>query len=111
MVIIKICLTISMACLMKVQMIAGTLEFSSKDQSGFIEEDLISEVTGQRMRRSRWVERESFRMELGLYFIRGSSGELMYEDHFTEESALDGKGNDVAIESLDIVHEGMVRVS
>jgi hypothetical protein len=86
--------------------LAGTLEFSSKDQSGFIEEDLISEVTGQRMRRSRWIERESFQMELGLYFFRGSSGELLYEDHFTEETAFDGKGND----PLSALHQLVDRI-
>ena len=74
--------------------LAGTLEFSSTDQSGFVQEDLISEMTQQRVRRQRWVERESFRMELALYFFRGSSGDLMYEDHFIEEAAFDGKGND-----------------
>ncbi|HET9480185.1 MAG TPA: hypothetical protein VFP98_00380, partial [Candidatus Polarisedimenticolia bacterium] len=64
-------------------LIGGTLEFSSRDQSGFVQEDVISELTGHRTRRSRWAEREAFGMELGLYFFRGSSGELVYEDHFT----------------------------
>ena len=74
--------------------VGGTVDFSSRDQSGFMQEDVISELTGQRMRRSRWVERESFKLDLGLYFFRGSSGELLYEDHFTEEAAFDGKSND-----------------
>lgn len=86
--------------------LAGTLEFSSTDQSGFVQEDLISELTLQRVRRQRWVERESFRMELGLYFFRGSSGDLMYEDHFTEEAAFDGKGND----PLSALHQLIDRI-
>ena len=87
--------------------IAGTLDFSSRDQSGFVQEDYISELTGQRVRRTRWVERESFRMELGLYLFRGSSGDLIYEDHFTEELALDGKGAD----ALSVLHQLVERVS
>jgi len=74
--------------------VGGTVDFSSHDESGFMQEDVISELTGQRMRRSRWVERESFKLEMGLYFFRGSSGELLYEDHFTEGAAFDGKSND-----------------
>ena len=86
--------------------VAGTLDFTSKDQSGFVQEDFISELTGQRVRRSRWIERESFKMDLGLYVFRGSSGDLIYEDHFTEEMALDGKGND----GLSALHQLIERV-
>src|SRR4029453_12957787 len=67
--------------------IGGSLEFTSRDQSGFVQEDYISEITGQRVRRTRWIEREAFKMDLGLYFFRGSSGDLLFEDHFTEEMA------------------------
>jgi len=87
--------------------VGGTIDFSSRDQSGFVQEDITSELTGQRIRRSRWVERESFKMEMGLYFFRGSSGELVYEDHFTEEAAFDGKAND----DLTVLHQLLQRVS
>ncbi len=87
--------------------VGGTLEFTSRDQSGFLQEDVISEVTGQRLRRSRWVERESFHMDLGVYFFRGATGELLYEDHFTEETVFGGKSND----DLSILHELIERVS
>ena len=86
--------------------VAGTLDFTSRDQSGFVQEDFISELTGQRVRRTRWIERESFKMDLGLYLFRGSSGDLLYEDHFTEEMALDGKGAD----GLSVLHQLVERV-
>lgn len=35
--------------------VAGTLDFTSRDQSGFVQEDFISELTGQRVRRTRWI--------------------------------------------------------
>ena len=86
--------------------VGGTLEFTSRDQSGFLQEDVISQATGQRLRRSRWVERESFHMVLGIYFFRGSTGELIYEDHFTEEMVFGGKSND----DLSILHALIDRV-
>ncbi len=87
--------------------VGGTLRFESTDQSGFVEQDVISQLTGQRLRQSRWAEREGFTMDLGLYFFRGSSGELLYEDHFTEETVYDGKSND----DLSILFQLMDRVS
>lgn len=87
--------------------LAGTLDFTTRDQSGFVQEDVISPLTGQRQRRQGWVEREGFRMELGVYLFRGASGELIYEDHFTEEAAFDGKGND----ALTVLHQLFDRVS
>lgn len=93
--------------------LGGSLEFTSRDQSGFVQEDYISEITGQRVRRTRWIEREAFKMDLGLYFFRGSSGDLLFEDHFTEEMALDGKANDqlsVLHELLERVHDGILSI-
>jgi len=87
--------------------VGGTVEFDSRDQSGFVQEDVTSELTGQRLRRSRWLERESFKMEMGLYFFRGSTGELIYEDHYTEEAAFDGKSSD----DLSVLHQLLQRVS
>lgn len=87
-------------------LIGGTVEYSAHDISGFVQEDVISPMTGQRMRRSRWAERESFKLDLGLYYFRGSSGELLYEDHFSEELAFDGKAND----DLTVLHQIMERL-
>ncbi len=87
--------------------LGGTLDFSARDQSGFLQEDLVSETTGQRVRRSRWVEREGFKMELALCFFRGDSGELIYEDRFTEELAFEGRAND----PLSVMHQLLGRAS
>ena len=87
--------------------VAGTVDFTASDQSGFVQEDVISELTGQRLRRSRWVERESFKLDLGLFFVRGASGDLLYEDHFVEEMMFDGKLND----DLTVLHQVFDRVS
>jgi len=74
--------------------IGGTVDYASRDESGFSEQDLVSPSTLQRSRQTVWVEREGFRLELGLYFFRGTSGRLVFEDHFTEEMIFRGKEND-----------------
>lgn len=86
--------------------LGGTFDFSQRDESGFVQEDIISELTGQRYRRSRWVEREAFGMEMGLYMFRGLSGDLVFEDHFTEGNTFPGKGTD----PLSVLHDLMDRV-
>jgi len=87
--------------------VAGTLEFNSRDESGFVEQDVVSPLTGQRYRRSVWADREAFHMDLGVYFFRGSTGELVYEDHYTEENVFAGKAND----DLTVLHQLLERVS
>lgn len=74
--------------------VAGALNFERTDKSGFVQEDIISPVTGQRIRRTRYAEREGFKLDLTLYFFKGATGELLYESHLTEEAIFDGRGND-----------------
>ena len=74
--------------------IAGKVSFEIADRSGYVQVDEISPVTGQRVRRTRFVDREGFNLALRLFFIRGSTGALLYEDQFTGENTLPGKGND-----------------
>ncbi len=74
--------------------IAGTLEFERDDKSGFIQEDVISPYTGQRLRRTRYAEREGFNMTSRLYYFKGETGELLYEQRLSEEAVFDGTGHD-----------------
>jgi len=74
--------------------IAGVLNFDRTDKSGFMQEDIISPVTGQRYRRTRYAEREGFNFSVTLYFFKGENGELLYEQHLTEEAVYDGRGTD-----------------
>lgn len=74
--------------------IAGTLEFERTDKSGFVQEDIISPYTGQRLRRTRYMEREGFEMSSRLYYFKGETGELLYEQRLSEEAAFDGLGHD-----------------
>ena len=74
--------------------IAGKIGFEVEDRSGFVQRDVISPLTGQRIRRTRFVDREAFILELNLFFVRGSTGRLLYEDHFTGEEVFTGLSND-----------------
>ena len=51
-------------------------------------------MTGQRVRRTRYVERENFTLGLSLFFLAGATGRLLYEDQFTGENTLPGHGTD-----------------
>jgi hypothetical protein len=75
-------------------LIAGKVSFESQDRSGFVTQDEISPVTGQRVRRSRFVDREGFSLGLNLFFMDGVTGRLLYEDQFTGENTMTGHGTD-----------------
>ncbi len=74
--------------------ISGKASFESADRSGYVTQDEISPVTGQRVRRTRFVEREGFTLGLNLFFMDGATGRLLYEDQFTGENTLRGHETD-----------------
>jgi hypothetical protein len=74
--------------------ISGIIKFESFDRSGYVQEDYVSPVTGERKRRTRFAEREGFTLGLDLYFFKGESGELVYEDSFSEDSIQEGSSAD-----------------
>jgi hypothetical protein len=74
--------------------LTSSLKYEITDRSSFVTEDVISPITGQRVRRTRYADREGFAMEYHVYFLRGRDGALLYDDTFSEDTTLDGKGND-----------------
>lgn len=74
--------------------ISGRAAFQTSDRSGFVEVDEISPQTGQRIRRTRYVDREAFSLGFSLFFIRGRTGRLAFEDEFTGERTITGGGGD-----------------
>ena len=74
--------------------VSGKASYESADRSGFVTQDEISPITGQRVRRTRYVEREWYMLGLSLFFLDGSTGRLLYEDQFTGENTLPGHGTD-----------------
>jgi hypothetical protein len=74
--------------------VSGEAGFKTADRSGYVSVDEISPMTGQRVRRTRFVTREAFLLDLHLFFLKGDTGELLYEDHFSGEHTYDGSGFD-----------------
>ena len=74
--------------------LAGAVGFDRHDKSGFVNEDVISPVTGQRIRRTRYAEREEFSLVVTLYFFHGGTGELLHEERLTEDAMYEGRAND-----------------
>jgi hypothetical protein len=74
--------------------LSGEVLFDIENRSGFVAEDYISPVTGQRIRRTRYAEQEAFKLGLQLFFFLGETGELAYRDRFGEEALIEGDGVD-----------------
>ncbi|MEE9227158.1 MAG: hypothetical protein V3U66_05435 [Acidobacteriota bacterium] len=74
--------------------ISGGVVFDVFDRSAFVEETTISPTTGQRIRTTRFRERESYSLGLNLFFVRGVTGAPIYENLFSEELLLDGTTSD-----------------
>jgi len=74
--------------------LTGSVRYEITDRSSFVTEDVISPITGQRIRRTRFADREGFEMVFHVYFLRGRDGALLYDDEFSEDTTVDGKGND-----------------
>lgn len=82
--------------------IAGETSYRTSDRSGYEQVDAISPVTGQRVRRTVFVQREAFTLDLRLFFLRGTTGELLHEDHFNADETQAGMGYDRLAALLDL---------
>jgi len=74
--------------------VSGRAVFTTADRSAFVTEDIISPVTGQKIRRTRFAEREEYALEANLWFFKGANGAFLYEDTFHDRQVYEGKSND-----------------
>jgi len=74
--------------------VTGAMLYSKRDASGFQDVDYVSESTGQRIRRSQFVEQEEFTFELDVLYFRGASGELLFRDRLRRQAVFRGMAND-----------------
>ena len=74
--------------------VSGRCVFTTADRSAFVTEDVISPVTGQKVRRTRFAEREEYALEANLWFFKGANGAFLYEDTFRDRQVYEGKSND-----------------
>ena len=72
----------------------GVVNYSREDVSGFEDVDYVSRQTGQKIRQTQFVEREQFDYELEVFFMNGSTGELLYRDRLRRSLMFRGQMND-----------------
>jgi hypothetical protein len=74
--------------------VSGAVAYDRRDASGFQDVDRVSPVTGQRVRRTEFVEQEEFTFELDLFFIDGATGQLLLRDRLRRSAIFRGQQND-----------------
>lgn len=73
--------------------VSGVLHYGRQDASGFKDVDVVSPLTGQKVRRAQFVEQERFLFEVEVFFF-GSTGELRFRDRFQRAAVYQGRAND-----------------
>lgn len=74
--------------------ISGAVIYGREDISGFEDVDYVSSNTGQKVRQTRFVERERFEYSLDIFFMDGRSGELLHRDRLSRSLLFRGQLND-----------------
>jgi hypothetical protein len=74
--------------------VAGIVAYDRRDHSGFRDVDRINPVTGQKSRRTEFVEQEQFGFDMDILFVDGRSGELLFHDRLRRSSVYQGSQND-----------------
>jgi len=74
--------------------VSGLLFYDREDASTFMDVDVISNVTGQKVRESRFVEQEQFTFLLDVFFIDGATGSLRFRDRLQRGMIFPGLQND-----------------
>jgi len=74
--------------------VSGVVKYDQEDISSFQDVDIISESTGQKVRRTQFVEQEQFRYELEIFFIDGVTGALLFRDRMERSVIFRGLTND-----------------
>ncbi len=82
--------------------VSGVLHYSRQDASGFQDVDVVSGVTGQKVRQTRFVEQERFVFDVEVFFFAGAGGELLFRDRFQRGAVYQGRANDPVTAFYDL---------
>lgn len=82
--------------------VSGVLTYERRDTSGFQTVDLTSPSTGQKVRRTQWVEQEQFVYELDIFFMDGAAGTLRFRDRLQRGATFRGQQNDPITAFFDL---------
>lgn len=82
--------------------VSGRINFDRRDISGFQNLDTISNVTGQKVRSTQFVEQEEFDYVMTVLFFDGKTGELLYRDEVRRKIKYQGLSNDTLAAFFDM---------
>lgn len=74
--------------------VSGAVHYDRRDSSGFQDVDVISPVTGQKVRQTRFVEQEQFTYVVEVLFLDGATGGLRFRDRLRRNAVYGGDAND-----------------
>ena len=74
--------------------VTGAMRYAKRDASGFEDIDVVSDVTGQKIRQTRFVEQEEFTFALDVLYFRGGDGSLLFRDRLQRQAVFRGAAND-----------------
>ena len=74
--------------------VSGVLGFDREDVSGYADIDTVSQTTGQKIRQTRFVERERFSYYIEIFFMDGATGKPLYQDKLQRSAIIQGSQND-----------------
>jgi hypothetical protein len=74
--------------------VSGVVGFDRKDASRYEDVDYTNPQTGQKVRRTQFVEREEFDYDLDVFFMEGPTGMLLFRDRVERKITFRGQMND-----------------
>jgi hypothetical protein len=74
--------------------VSGVVGFRREDASRYEDVDRVSPTTGQKTRRTEFVEREEFFYALDVFFVEGPTGAVLFRDRIERSVAFRGQLND-----------------
>jgi hypothetical protein len=83
--------------------VSGSVRFSKRDVSGFRDVDVVSQVTGQKVRETRFTEQEQFEYDAVVLFLDGPTGKLLLRDRLRRSVDYTGLANDPLTAFFDVV--------
>lgn len=81
---------------------SGVIRFDRTDHSGYRNVDVISPTTGQKVRRTAFVEQEKFVYDVDLFVMDGDSGALRHRDRLRRSMIFEGSQNDPITAFFDL---------
>jgi len=75
-------------------LVSGVVQYTRRDASGFQDVDVVSPITGQKVRETQFVEQEQFQFQIDIFFFDGGTGELLFRDRYQRQALFHGTMND-----------------